>query len=236
LKIHLGRCRHLHRAGPCSLCPLSHGRRWALPAIRRPWMSAGLPGAAMDRRHDRPGRPRKGRPWGGVRTGAAAGGSPSASFAGSRVCGARPVTGTSAGLEARTPDRQQRAAALAGVHRVGLPPLRGGPGQRAGHTGRPTGSHARVRGSSGPGRLCHCNGPRIAGSRRPGSRRWSRGRCLPDSGARLGPGRGPLPGGRMRASRWLAGPGFKTGPGPRPLGLDDHVPGPTGTHALLANV
>jgi hypothetical protein len=67
------------RTERCSQCSLSHGRRQALPASRRPWMSAGLPGAAMDRRHERHGRPRKGRQWGGVRAGAAAGGSPSAS-------------------------------------------------------------------------------------------------------------------------------------------------------------
>ncbi len=55
------------------------GRCRALPASRRPWMSAGLHWAVTDRRHDRHGRPRKGRTWGVVRAGAAAGGSPSAS-------------------------------------------------------------------------------------------------------------------------------------------------------------
>jgi hypothetical protein len=200
-------------------------------------MSAGLPGAATDRLHDRHGRPRKGRPWGGVRAGAAAGGSPSASFAGSRVCGAGPVTGTSAVREARgeprAPDRQQRAAALAWVHRVGrsldtTTPSRTGP---AGGSYWAADGLARVRGSSGQGSLCHCNGPRIAWSRRPGSRRWSRGRCLPDSGARLGPGRGPRPGGRTRAR--LAGPGSKTGPGP---GIPDSTITSQVAHALLVNV
>jgi hypothetical protein len=114
---------------------------WALPASRRPWKSAGLRPQAggatdSDRRHDRHGRPRKGRPWGGVRAGAAAagpslrlpvshGGSPSASERRLRGRGSvgpdGPVTDsdTSAGREARAPDRQQRAAALAGFHRVG---------------------------------------------------------------------------------------------------------------------
>ncbi len=156
------------------------------------------------------------------------GGSPSASFAGSRVCGAGPDTGTSAGREACAPDRQQRAAALGGGHLVRrsldtTTPSRTGPAGRSYRDWAADGL-ARVRGSSGPGRLCRCNGTRRAGSRCPGSR-WSRGRCLPDSGARLGPGRGLRPGGRTRA--WLAGPGPRMGPGPRPPGLDDHVPGRT---------
>jgi hypothetical protein len=43
-------------------------------------------------------------------------------FAGSRVCGAGPVTGTSAGREARAPDRQRRAAAPAGGSQGRLQP------------------------------------------------------------------------------------------------------------------
>ena len=126
-------------------------------ARRRIRMSAGPPAAATDRRHDRHGRPRKGRSWGGVRAGAAAGGSPPASFAGSRVCGAGSVTGASAGREARAPDRQQRAAALAGGHRVGrssdtTTPSRTGP---AGRSCWAADGFARVSGPSGPGRLRH---------------------------------------------------------------------------------
>ncbi len=114
-----------------------------------------------------------------------------------------------------------------GVHRVGRSlattiPSRTGP---AGWSCWAADGLARARGSSGPGRLSHCNGPRTSRGRRLGSRRCSRGRCLLDGGARLGPGRGPRPGGRTRA--WLAGPGSKPGPGHRPPGLDDHVPGRT---------
>jgi hypothetical protein len=125
------------------------------------------------------------------------------------------------------PDRQQRAAALAGVHRVVRSPVTTTP-SRTGPAGRSSWAAvglARVMGSSYPGRsgLCHCNAPRMTGSRRP-SGRWTRGRCWLDSGARLGPGRGPRPGGRMRATLAGQGANLKAGPGPRPSGLDDHVP------------
>ena len=120
------------RCHPHSL-RVTHGRRRALPVRGRIWMSAGLPVGATDRRHDRHGRPRKGRPWGGVRAGAAAGGSPSVPFKGLRARGAGPITGTSAGLECCV---HQIASSVRlrrlGLHRVGrsldtVPPSRLGP-------------------------------------------------------------------------------------------------------------
>ncbi len=113
-------------------------------------MSPGLPVGAPDRRHDRHGRPRKGRPWGGVRAGAAAGGSPSVPFKGAagpwsrayhwHVCWA--------GVP-RAPDRQQRAAALAGGHLVGRSLDTTTP-SRTGPTGRFSWAAAWQAGVAGP--------------------------------------------------------------------------------------
>ena len=132
--------------GRCSLCSLSPGRRRALPTSQWSWVSAGLPVGAPDRRHDRHGRPRKGRPWGGVRAGAAASGSPSVPFKGAagpwsrayhwHVCWAGVL---------RAPDRQQRAAASARAspgraqsgYRPSEPPRARGPFKLGGHQAGP---------------------------------------------------------------------------------------------------
>ena len=90
-----------------------------------------------------------------------------------------------------------------------IPPLRVGPGQRAGHAGRPTGSLESV----DPRARATCATVSASDSRGrlPGCRRRSRGRCLLDCGARLGPGLGPRPGGRTRARR--TGPRVQDGTG-----------------------
>ncbi len=149
------------------------------------------------------GRPRKGRPWGGVRAEAAAGGSPSesASYVGSRVCGAGFVTGVSAGREGNAlliaSSARLRWPGSTGSGAVWIPSLRVALGPRAVQVWRPSGratqdargwrvlasrpvavTLAAGGGSNGrkpsptAARLGRC-GPRDrpAGDRRPGARR-----------------------------------------------------------------
>jgi hypothetical protein len=101
---------------------------------------------------------------------------------------------------------------------VWLPPLRVGPGQRAGQTGRPSGSLE----SGDPLAWATCATVTARG--------WQ-GAGVPAAGGRVLPGQRSATRTRVLAAAGradageAAGPGAKAGPGPRPPGLDYHVPG-----------
>jgi hypothetical protein len=146
-----------------------------------------------------------------------------------RLLGGRPLLLIASSARLRWPGVTGSGAAR-------IPPLRVGPGQRAGHTGQPTGSLESV----DPRARAACATVSASDSRGrlPGGCRGSRGRCLLDCGARLGPGPGDSdggPAGRALGDN-LRGPGEahdSDAAGRRAVGKQGAGFSPRGSRALV---